>query len=129
MSKKSSSKKNPKELPQELIVLKNKDKKFHEKWKKGRHSLDIPAPFRSIIVGPPNCGKSNIIMNLIVQRKKLFPFVCLVHAQPEATQEYDDLEVSQMRDNIPDTAEIETWTEAKDTPKLIIIDDLILDKL
>ena len=116
-------------LPNKLIIIKNKDKKFHEKWKKDRDLLDIPLPFRSLIVGPPSCGKSNIIVNLIIKRKKLFPFVCVVHAQPETTIEYDDLQVSQIRDTIPSAQEIETMSENPTDPKLIIIDDLILDKL
>ena len=28
-------------LPNEIIALSNKDKKFHEKWKKGRNKANI----------------------------------------------------------------------------------------
>lgn len=126
------------QLPDEIIVMKNPDKKFHEKWSAGRKLLDIPAPFRCLIAGKPNCGKSAIITNLIIHRKKMFKYVCVVHAAPETTKEYDELEPDLMTNFVPTVEAIESWgidptdekaTTSKDVSKLIIVDDLLLDQL
>ena len=46
-------------LPRDKPVLfVNEDKASHEKWLPGRHLLNFPAPWRAIICGPPNSGKT-----------------------------------------------------------------------
>ena len=59
-----SKKKNLK-LPDEIIPIKNPDKLFHEKWTGSRNKLNIPHPYRCILMGRPNSGKSTVIKNLL----------------------------------------------------------------
>ena len=58
-----------------VVAFDNSDKKKAEKWddKKDKHgNLDLanfPCPFRCLLLGPPNSGKSNLIKNLIIHQK------------------------------------------------------------
>lgn len=78
-------------LPNELLALPNADKKFHEKWKDSRNMLNIPHPFRCVCLGPPNCGKSNVVKNLLIRAKPAFEQVFVIHCDPGYTKEYDDI--------------------------------------
>lgn len=79
-------------LPDEnkLFRIPNKDKFFHETWHPGRNLLNIPHPFRAILAGPPNRGKSTICKNLLLRADPPFEQVIVVHYDME-TKEYDDL--------------------------------------
>ena len=102
----------------QLYIIKNDDKEFHEKWTKGRHMMNIPHPFRAVLCGPPNCGKSTLIKNLIMFNKPYFKEIIVIHCDPEYTKEYDDLEC-ELISEIPAPNEF----EGKDKT-LVILDDL-----
>ena len=78
-------------LPQKIIALPNADKKFHEKWTPGRDLLNITHPFRALFLGPPNCGKSTTVKNILLRADPPFEEIFVIHCDPEFTQEYDDL--------------------------------------
>ncbi|MCP4393649.1 MAG: ATP-binding protein [Alphaproteobacteria bacterium] len=101
-----------------IAVFPNKDKGFHESWTPGRKIMNIPHPFRAMLVGPPNCGKTSMILNLLMHNKPYFEEVIVVHCDPEYTKEYEDIEV-QMLPGIPAPNE---WEGKKKT--LVILDDL-----
>lgn len=112
-------------LPKEILHIKNADKGFHEKWTKGRDPLNIPHPFRCVLMGKPNSGKSTIIKNLILRALPEFEKVIIVHCDPENTREYDDLgENIIMLGDIPSPEE---WNAQEKT--LCILDDIELTKL
>jgi ABC-type proline/glycine betaine transport system ATPase subunit len=91
-----------KKLPDVLIALKNKDKEFHEQWTAGRNMLDIPHPFRGVLLGPPNCGKSTTVKNILLRADPPFESVTVIHCDPEHTKEYQDLGDScEIRGDIP----------------------------
>lgn len=51
--KKTKKKKRRKPLPNELLIIDNPDKVWHESWTKGRNILNFPHPFRAVLFGPP----------------------------------------------------------------------------
>ena len=113
-------------LPDRLIVLKNADKAFHEQWHSGRNRLDIPHPFRGVLLGPPNVGKSTCAKNILMRANPPFEACTVIHCDPENTKEYDDLgeEGVTITGSIPPP---EDWTS--DIKTLVIIDDLELKTL
>ena len=110
-------KKSPR-LPNELLIMANQDKLFHEKWKRGRDMLNIPHPFRCVCLGPPNCGKGLVIKNILLRAKPAFEEVYIIHCDPEYTKEWDDVG-GEMMSKIPPP---ESWEGKVKT--LVILDDL-----
>ena len=106
------------ELPHKLIIFKNPDKEFHEKWYKGRSPLNIVHPYRCLCLSNPNRGKTNIAKNLILAQEPPFQRVIVIHCDPEYTQEYDDIGVEMMKD-IPTPEEFDGIQKT-----LCILDDL-----
>ncbi len=103
-----------------LIGFKNPDKKFHEKWTKSRHMLNFPHPTRFIMCGPPNSGKSTLVLNLILHAKPEFEEIIVVHCDPEYSKEYDCL-----GDSCVITGEVPAPDEFEGLVKtLVILDDL-----
>jgi len=114
-------------LPDEnkLFRIPNKDKFFHETWHPGRNLLNIPHPFRAILAGPPNRGKSTICKNLLLRADPPFEQVIVVHYDME-TKEYDDLKGEHffLLNEIPNVSE---FSGKKKT--FIILDDLPIKQL
>lgn len=77
-------------LPNKLLVLKNPDKEFHEKWTKGRNMLNPPHPFRMLLLGPPHVGKTCTAKNILLRQDPPFKKLIIVHCSPDYTKEYDD---------------------------------------
>lgn len=106
------------ELPNKLIAIKNKDKKFHEQWSERRNPLNFPHPFRGVMMGPPNVGKSTCCKNLLLRAKPEFEEVFIIHCDPDYTQEYEDVG-GKLIGSIPSP---EQWDGQVKT--LVILDDL-----
>ena len=112
-------------LPDVLLPLANPDKEFHEKWSNGRNMLDLPHPFRGVLLGPPNCGKSTTVKNILLRATPPFEACTVIHCDAEHTKEYADLgEGCDVRGDIPSP---EDWSA--DVKQLVIIDDLELKGL
>lgn len=109
-----------------LFVFENPDKRFHERWTKGRSKLNIPCPFRAMIVGLPNCGKSVCVVNLLLAQgmdkgrgaNRPFEEVYVVHCGGESTLEYRNCGAIFL-DAIPAPKD---WNSRK--KKLLILEDL-----
>lgn len=110
-------------LENKIYIFPNKDKKFHEKWTKERRPLNIPHPFRAVLLGKPNSGKTLISKNLILHQRPKFQKIYLIHCDAKFTKEWDDVGVSILED-IPDP----TWWPGK-VKTLVIIDDAAVNKL
>ena len=107
-------------LPNKILPIKNADKAFHEKWYKNRNLLNVPHPFRAVLLGPPNTGKTTIVKNIILRSHPPFQEVFVIHCDGGYTKEYEDLgETVQMLDEIPCP---EDWTGEVKT--LVVLDDL-----
>ena len=82
-----------------VVAFDNSDKKKAEKWddKKDKHgNLDLanfPCPFRCLLLGPPNSGKSNLIKNLIIHQKPRFTDIYVIHQDSDGTTEWNDLDI------------------------------------
>ncbi len=114
LKKKETSKKGGKPL----AIFPNRDKAFHEKWTSKRARLNLPHPFRCVLSGPPNCGKTSMILNILMENRPFFEEVIVVHCDPEYTKEYDDVNAI-MTDEIPPP---DAFEGKKKT--LVILDDL-----
>ena len=119
-SNKKKKKKGNRRLPNRLIIIKNMDKAFHEKWKPGRNSLNIPHPFRICCMGPPHSGKTLVIKNIILRCKPPFKRIIVIHGLAGTTREYDDIEPELITGEIPS---MEFFKEV-DCKTLVILDDV-----
>lgn len=110
-------------LPKKIIALKNADKGFHERWTNGRDPLNLPHPIRACLLGPPNTGKTTVIKNILLRADPPFEEIFVVHADPEYTKEYDDIEAT-MLDEIPAPTEWEGQVKTA-----VILDDIEFSSL
>jgi hypothetical protein len=116
--KRKKKKKIEKRLPQEIIPIRNPDKDWHEKWKVGRDPLNLPHPFRGVLLGKPNSGKTTVMKNILVRCKPEFEEILIVHCDSEDTQEFEDVD-GEMVDHIPSPSELDPTVK-----RLIILEDL-----
>lgn len=107
-------------LPRRIIPIENPDKLFHEKWHERRNLLNLPHPFRGVLLGPPNVGKTTIVKNIIIRAHPPFEEIFVVHCDPSFTEEYDDLgESCVILEEIPTPDEFEGKVKS-----LVVLDDL-----
>ena len=111
-------KKKKKQLPNELFLIPNEDKKFHEKWHDGRNMLNFPHPMRGVFMGPPNCGKSFSIKHILLRADPPFQEVIVIHCDADYTKEWDDIEC-ELISEIPSPSEFEGLVKT-----LVILDDI-----
>ena len=121
-------KKRKRNLPSQVIPITNVDKGWHESWTPGRDLLNIPHPFRAVIMGPPNSGKTTVVKNILMRADP--PFARMVIIYPDGggfTDEYEDCggsDTVEMLDYIPPPSE---WDGQKKT--LCVVDDFELKGL
>ena len=121
-------KKRKRTLPTKVIAIKNADKNWHEKWEPWRDLLNIPHPFRAVLMGPPNSGKTTVVKNILMRADP--PFTRMVIIYPDGggyTDEYKDCgddDTLEMLDYIPPPSE---WDGQKKT--LCVVDDFELKGL
>lgn len=76
-----------------MKVLKNPEKDGkHEKWDKERDMLNFPSPFRMLLLGGVNSGKTNTVKNIIARIYPPFRNIYLLHCGGEFTKEYDEID-------------------------------------
>ena len=121
-----------------LVAFENADKEWHESWETGRGLLNFPHPWRALLTGPPGTGKSTTAKNILIRANPPFERVIVVHADPEHTKEYEDIQCDDkesvvMTAEIPDpqcfNEEVDANGEAFLPKTLLIIDDLDLRSL
>lgn len=112
-------------LPKQIVPITNADKSWHEKWYEGRDLLNIPHPFRAVLMGPPNSGKTTVVKNILMRADP--PFTRMVVIYPDGggfTDEYQDCGELEMLDHIPPP---EKWDGKQKT--LCVVDDFELKSL
>ena len=110
-------------LPRELLAVRNLDKKNHEQWVQGDDLLNFPHPFRGVLLGPPNCGKTTTVKNILMRQAPPFKRLYIIHCDGEYTQEYDDVNGVLLK-TIPYP---EQWPGKDKT--LVVVDDMELKTL
>jgi hypothetical protein len=123
MSKKNYSKQT--NLPKELIHIKNKEKEWHEKWNKERDPLNFPHPFRMLLLGGVNSGKTNTIKNIMARIEPIFKKIYLLHCGGEWTKEYEEIEHTILHG----FEELSNETFDGKEKSLLIIEDMCLQNL
>lgn len=121
LQRKKRKRKGCRQLPHKILVVPNRDKKFHEKWYEGRDLLDFPHPFRMVLASKPNGGKTTVALNVIMRvgaGKTPFEKIIVVHCDPEETKEYLDIDCEMMAE-IPSPQEF-----SPDQKTLVILEDL-----
>ena len=87
-----------KKLPNEIIIIPNKDKEFHETPKKDDLG-HMAHPSRIIACGPCNVGKSLILLNLMMRADPPFDRIIIYHNDPES-EEYEQVDAEYV-DEVP----------------------------
>lgn len=80
-------------LPNKIIVIKNKDKMFDEKWYPNRNIANFPAPFRMCLVGAVGGGKTNTAKNIILRAYPQYDKIVICHCD-KSSREWDDIETN-----------------------------------
>jgi hypothetical protein len=76
------------------------------------------------LLGPCGVGKSTLIKNLILHQRPRFQEVYVIHEDAEFTKEYNDLDVTEMLDDVPG---IDYWEyDGPYIKRCVIVDDLEL---
>ena len=67
----------------ELRHIKNPDKANHESWDSpiDRKIINFPHPYRALISGLPNSGKTTSVLNILVGAKPIFENIFIIHPQ------------------------------------------------
>lgn len=110
-------------IPKKLIPFECREKaKFTEKWTKKREKnlLSIPHPWRAILFGPPNSGKTSLVKNLIIHADPPFEKIYVCHFLGDYTSEYDGLgDDCIMLDGLPEKEDIDPSEK-----NLVVLEDL-----
>lgn len=111
-----------------FIPFKCPDKLISEQWYNGRKPANIPSPHRALIVGQPSCGKTCLILNLIINQDPAYDEVYVCHLDAEHTKEYDELQPTMLMSEIPPLSFWNNLIEGDDpeNPKkrLCVLDDI-----
>ena len=86
-------------LKNKLIVLQNEDKIFHEECDYN-DLCNFPHPFRMVLAGPPNVGKTNVIYNVLLHKQPPFERIIIFHNDP-STQEYQSIDAEYVEELLP----------------------------
>ncbi len=79
--------------PDELLMIPNPEKKFHEKWYDGRNKVNFPHPYRMLLCSiQPSLGKTLWIKNVVARAYPKFKQIFLLHCGDELQIEYDDID-------------------------------------
>ena len=120
-----------KKLPKKIIPIKNPDKENHEVWVEGRDMLDFPAPYRMVLLGKPNSGKSTIIKNIVVRASPCFDRIIMVHYDIKVPEEGDEGDDDYQQSSEFDDLDVEIMNELptkkdfdKNQKTLVILEDL-----
>ena len=105
-----------KKLPNEIIIIPNKDKTFHELPKKDDMG-HMAHPSRIIACGPCNVGKSLILLNLMMHSDPPFDRIVIYHNDPES-EEYTDIDA----EYISEVPTIDFFN--KDEKSLLVFEDI-----
>lgn len=130
-------------LPKDEIFIFHSVDKNNETWSKNRKFSNYPRPYRSLILGCPNSGKSSIAKNLVLAGQPPYSKIYVWASSPKEWEKYADyliddsdiLDESNILFEDDDDSDIEEM-EKEINPKikkttrhkLLIIDDIEISK-
>ena len=121
--KKTRQKKKLGKAPRELVDMSNPDKTRHEVYKPGQNCIRFPKPFRCVILGKVNSGKSYLAKHILMAHQGCAPKfeeVHIVHGCADThTTEYDLIEPTSISQEIPSYLDFDPMPH-----KLLILDDV-----
>jgi len=109
------------DLPQEIIVIPNADKTWHEKPDEN-DLANLPHPSRAIFCAEPNNGKTLILKNCLIHARPIFDRIVIYHVDP-SSEEYGDVDAEYVQD-IP---EVDFFD--KSLKNLFILEDINFNRL
>ena len=105
-----------KTLKHKMFVIPNDDEHFHEEC--DHEDLgNFPHPFRLILAGPCNVGKTNLIYIVLLKKKPMFERILNFH-NDENAKEYQNVDAEYIEELLP-IQEIDI-----NTHNVIIIEDI-----
>ncbi len=108
------------QYPDEVLIIPNPEKSFHEVWTPKRNKLNFIHPYRMLLCSiQPNLGKTNWIKNIIIRANPKFKEIYLYHCGEDIQTEYDDIEY----ECITEIPEINSDLFDPKTKTLLIIED------
>lgn len=112
-------------LPNELLIIKSCDKEFHEKYYKSRNMMNYVHPFRMVLSGKPNCGKSSYVKNAIIRAEPPFEKIYIIHADSEAQEWKHDIPNIEILEDIPEPS----FFSENEEKTLVVLDDISFTNL
>lgn len=106
--------------PKKILMIENKEKKFHEKWLAGRDELNFPHPYRLLLAShSPNVGKTLWVKNIVLRADPKFQEIFLLHCGEDETTEYDEIECTKLKELPP----VNNTIFNRDVKTLLICED------
>lgn len=115
-----------KKYPNKVLILPNKDKNFHESYEKGDDLLSFVHPFRMLLSGGVNSGKTNLILNILIRQRIPFERIIIYHCDGNFTKEYEDID-AEYTDSIPPPTSMEYFGSKQKT--CFIMEDIDYKRL
>jgi len=108
-------------MAKKLPFKHNVEKKFFEKWDSEREIANFIHPYRMMVTGPPNSGKSSTVLSIIAQSKPHFDEIILIHAKYfDSTlspgSDNEDLQIKPEDIHIPEYADVDFTCALKSIP-------------
>lgn len=109
-------------IPKKIIPISSSDKSFRETWTPNRDLLNFPKSYRSVLIGPPDSGKTCVIKNILLRANP--PFKKIIIVQLGLTEDrHQDSEWSEVDAEIMTELPDPTGFTSK-VPTALIIEDL-----